>query len=95
VTALEGRGVLDTSVVVAIPTLREPVISTVTLAELSVGPLGATTEGERAQRQRVLQQAESDVVALAFDSAAARTFGRSALISEVLAARRRRAPTTR
>ncbi|MDN5860586.1 MAG: type II toxin-antitoxin system VapC family toxin [Pseudonocardia sp.] len=67
---------------VALPTLHsehglpdEPVISTITLAELSVGPLVAKTEGERVERQRVLQQAESDFDALTFDAAAARAFG--------------------
>ncbi|MFC4941963.1 hypothetical protein [Pseudonocardia sp. GCM10023141] len=49
------------------PTLRsekglpdEPVISSITLAELSVGPLVAASAAERAARQSVLQQAESD-----------------------------------
>jgi hypothetical protein len=36
------------------------VISAVTLAELSVGPLVATNRKERAARQAVLQQAEAD-----------------------------------
>jgi predicted nucleic acid-binding protein len=78
----DRRGLLDTSVLVALLTLTfehglpdEPVISTITLAELSVGPLVARTERDRAERQRVLQQAESDFEALAFDAAAARAFG--------------------
>ena len=38
----------------------EPLITTVTLAELSAGPLVARDEGERAARQVYLQQAEAD-----------------------------------
>jgi ABC-type sugar transport system permease subunit len=57
---------------------EEPVITTVTLAELSVGPLVATSRKERAARQAVLQQAEADFRPLSFDADAARTFGRVA-----------------
>lgn len=56
----------------------EPVITAVTLAELSVGPLVATTEVERAARQAQVQQAEADFVPLPFDASAARAFGRVA-----------------
>lgn len=52
-----------------------PTISTITLAELSVGPLVAGTDAERAARQAHVQQAENDFVPLAFDAAAARAFG--------------------
>lgn len=38
----------------------EPLISVVTLAELSVGPLVAPSDDERAARQAHLQQAEAD-----------------------------------
>jgi predicted nucleic acid-binding protein len=79
------QGVLDTSAVIALPTLSTaaslpttPLITTVTLAELSVGPLVAPDPVERARRQVVLQQAEADFVPLAFDAAAARAFGRVA-----------------
>jgi tRNA(fMet)-specific endonuclease VapC len=51
----------------------------VTLAELTVGPLGATTEGERAARRAYVQQAEADFEPLPFDAAAARAFGRVAV----------------
>ncbi len=78
-------GILDTSAVIALPDLaspdvlpHSPVITTVTLAELSVGPLVAVDDDERARRQRVLQQAEADFVPLSFDAAAARAFGRVA-----------------
>ncbi len=60
------RGVLDTSTVILLQRLRdpellpaEPLITAVTLAELSVGPLVARTDQERAARQAHLQQAET------------------------------------
>jgi predicted nucleic acid-binding protein len=56
----------------------EPLITAVTLAELSVGPLVATTDAERAARQAHLQQAEADFDPLPFDAQAARAFGRVA-----------------
>jgi tRNA(fMet)-specific endonuclease VapC len=78
-------GVLDTSTVILLPVLDnpqalpdEPLITAVTLAELSVGPLVATTVKERAGRQALLQQAEADFDALPFDSDAARAFGQVA-----------------
>jgi tRNA(fMet)-specific endonuclease VapC len=80
-----ARGVLDTSTVIALPRLTdatalpaEPLITTVTLAELSVGPLVARNDRERAARQAQLQQAEADFDPLAFDAQAARAFGRVA-----------------
>jgi len=80
-----GRGILDTSTVILLPRLNdpallppEPLITAVTLAELSVGPLVATTDEERAARQAHLQQAEADFEALPFDARAARAFGRVA-----------------
>ena len=78
-------GLLDTSVVILLDRLREPsrlpthpLISAVTLAELSVGPLVATSEAERSARQSHLQQAEADFEAIPFDAASARAFGRVA-----------------
>ncbi len=53
-------------------------VTAVTLAELSVGPLVATGEAERAARQALLQQAETDFYPLPFDAAAARAFGQLA-----------------
>lgn len=77
-----GRGLLDTSTLVLLGRLDdattlpdEPLISVVTLAELSVGPLVASSDNERAARQAHLQQAEADFDPLVFDSAAARKFG--------------------
>ena len=51
------------------------VLDTNTLAELSVGPLLAATEAERAARLAHVQQAEADFKPIAFDAAAARAFG--------------------
>jgi len=56
----------------------EPLITAITLAELTVGPLVATTDRERAARQANLQQADSDCDAVPFDASAARAFGRVA-----------------
>lgn len=75
-------GVLDTSVVIALPSLTdpsalpdEPMITTITLAELSVGPLVTADQEERVRRQALLQQAEADFEPLPFDAGAARAFG--------------------
>jgi tRNA(fMet)-specific endonuclease VapC len=77
--------VLDTSTVIMLPRIRdatslptEPVITAVTLAELSVGPLVTEDEHERVARQALLQQTEADFDPLPFDAAAARAFGRVA-----------------
>lgn len=79
------RGLLDTRTLILLARIddgsvlpEEPLISTVTLAELSVGPLVARTDEERAARQAHLQQAESDFDPLPFDASAARAFGRVA-----------------
>lgn len=79
------RGVLDTSTVILLSRLEdpgllptEPLITAVTLAELSVGPLVAATDEERVARQSHLQQAEADFDPLPFDASAARSFGRVA-----------------
>lgn len=84
-TGPEARGVLDTSTVILLQRITdaavlpaEPVITAVTLAELSVGPLVARSDQERAARQAHLQQAEADFDALPFDQAAARAFGQVA-----------------
>lgn len=80
-----AAGLLDTSTVILLPLLRDPdalpagpLISAITLAELSVGPLVATSDGERAARLAHLQQAEADFDPLPFDADAARAFGRVA-----------------
>lgn len=53
----------------------DSVVSAITLAELSFGPLVATSDSERAARQAHLQQAESDVEVVPFDAPSARAFG--------------------
>jgi tRNA(fMet)-specific endonuclease VapC len=53
-------------------------VSAITLAELSVGPLVATTDEDRSARQSVLQQVEADFHPIPFDDRAARAFGRVA-----------------
>jgi tRNA(fMet)-specific endonuclease VapC len=78
-----SRGVLDTSTVIALGRIADasvlptqPLITAVTLAELSVGPLVADDDSERAARQSQLQQAEADFDPLPFDASSARAFGR-------------------
>lgn len=83
-TAAPKSGILDTSTVILLEHLEtgdlpgEPLITAVSLAELSVGPLVAGDDIERAARQARLQQAEADFDPLPFDADAARAFGRVA-----------------
>ena len=84
-SANERVGLLDTNTVILLPRITdpehlpdEPAISTITLAELSVGPLVARTADERAARLAHVQQAEADFDPIGFDVAAARAFGRVA-----------------
>ncbi|QQS23444.1 MAG: type II toxin-antitoxin system VapC family toxin [Actinomycetota bacterium] len=76
-----AAGILDTNAIILLEHLdaddlpSEPVITAVTLAELSVGPLVATSSRERAARQARLQEVEAAFEPLPFDAAAARTFG--------------------
>lgn len=84
-SAVASRGVLDTSTLILLgrlaedaPLPQEALITSVTLAELSVGPLVAATDEERAARQAHLQQAEADFEPLPFDATAARAFGQVA-----------------
>jgi tRNA(fMet)-specific endonuclease VapC len=81
----DPEGLLDTSVVLALHAIADAsalpdvaLISAVTLAELSVGPLVATDDAERARRLATVQQAEADFDPLPFDAAAARAFGQVA-----------------
>ena len=83
--ARHQRGILDTSTVILLSRIDdpdslpvEPAITTITLAELSVGPLVAHDDRERAARQAYLQQAEADFSPLPFDPPAARAFGQVA-----------------
>ena len=75
-------GLLDTNTVILLNRLTDPEalpvhpsISTITLAELSVGPLVTDDPIERSVRQAHLQLAESSFHPLPFDAAAARRFG--------------------
>ncbi len=81
-SAAPSRGLLDTSTLILLGRLTDATalpevasISVITLAELSVGPLVASTDRERAARQAHLQQAEADFDPIPFDAAAARAFG--------------------
>lgn len=79
------RGLLDTSTLLLLGRISDaadlpaaPVISSITLAELSVGPLVTEDDTERARRQAHLQEAEAAFDPLPFDAAAARAFGQVA-----------------
>lgn len=75
-------GLLDTSVVIdwhdpaIVATLPDRMaISVVTAAELTAGPHLAATPAEAAKRQARLQEVESKLEPIPFDSAAARSYG--------------------
>jgi len=79
---LSATGILDTNTVILLSRFADPkvlpdvpTITAITLAELSVGPLVASSASESAARQAHLQQAEADFDPLPFDAAAARAFG--------------------
>ncbi len=81
----DPEGLLDTSAVLALHRVRDPsllpdvaMISAVTLAELSVGPLVAADDIERARRLAQVQQAEADFDPIPFDAPAARAYARVA-----------------
>ena len=83
--SLHEVGLLDTSTLILLPRLRDPsilperpLISAITLAELSVGPLLTSDDTERSARLAHLQQAEADFDPLPFDADAARAFGQVA-----------------
>lgn len=77
-------GVLDTNAVVLLGRLdpdelpAEPVITAVTLAELSAGPSATDDATERAARQARLQETEASFDPLPLDAPSARAFGRVA-----------------
>jgi hypothetical protein len=81
----DPEGLLDTSTLLLLPRIGDPsvlpdvpLISAITLAELSVGPLVTDDAAERARRLAQVQQAEADFDPLPFDSTAARAFGQVA-----------------
>ncbi len=80
-----AEGILDTSTLILLARIEspdalpaEPLITAITLAELSAGPLVAATDAERSARQAHVQQAEADFDPLPFDAQAARSFGQVA-----------------
>ncbi len=81
----DREGLLDTGTVLLLPRIADasvlpevPLISAITLAELSVGPLVTDDDAERARRTAQVQQAEADFDPIPFDAAAARAFGQVA-----------------
>jgi len=84
VTPVDSAGPLDTSVLIALGLVDaselpgESYVSAITLAELSVGPLVASSDVERSARQAVLQMTEAHFTPLAFDADCARVLGRVA-----------------
>jgi hypothetical protein len=81
VSTAVSAGLIDTNVVIHLAALAPeelpnvPHVSAITIAELSVGPLVAKSEAERAVRQRHLQQVEADMTPLPVDTSVARAFG--------------------
>lgn len=77
----QARGLLDTSVVIALDHLaphdlpQALAIATITLAELAAGPHATDDPAERARRQQRLQLAEATFDPLPFDAACARAYG--------------------
>lgn len=77
----EGRGLIDTSVVIGIDEVdpdRLPAklaISSLTLAELTAGPHAVSEEMERARCQHRLQRFDAGVESIPFDAACARAYG--------------------
>ena len=75
------RGLIDTSVAVDLARIDRQclpalvAVSSLTLAELVIGPLGTDEELKRARRQQHLQFAEASVEPLAFDSRCSRAYG--------------------
>jgi tRNA(fMet)-specific endonuclease VapC len=76
------RAILDTSALILIDRIpsasllpQVPLITAVTLAELSVGPLVVKSDVERARRVAHLQRVEATFSPLPFDVEAARAFG--------------------
>lgn len=92
--ARRQRGLLDTSVVIALPQTdvsqlpAEMSLSAITLAELVTGPHAADDIEERARRQDRLQRAQRTFDAVPFDAVAAQAYG---LVYAAVTARSRKA----
>jgi predicted nucleic acid-binding protein len=81
-SAMHERAILDTSALILIDRIpsvellpRIPLITSISLAELSVGPLVVKNDVERARRVAHLQRVEATFSPLPFDAEAARAFG--------------------
>lgn len=79
---MHQRAILDTSALILIDRIpsvehlpRIPLITSISLAELSVGPLVVRNDVERARRVAHLQRVETTFSPLPFDDEAARAFG--------------------
>jgi len=94
------RAILDTSALILIDRIpsvellpRIPMITSISLAELSVGPLVVRNDLERARRIAHLQRVEATFSPIPFDDEAARAFGSVAAslrqVGRKVAARRR------
>lgn len=98
-SAPDGRGLLDTSVVIALGELplellpKRTAISTLTLAELASGPHAADDDLERARRCKRLELFESGVDSLPFDDVCARAYG-SVYAATIAAGRKARGART-
>ncbi len=92
-----GRALLDTSVAIALGEIAldllpvTAAISTLTLAELTVGPHAVKDEPERARRQIRVQRFESGVDALPFDANCARAYGSVYVVTTLAGRKARRA----
>jgi predicted nucleic acid-binding protein len=88
-----GRGLVDTSVVIALERIdphtlpAQMAVAAITLAELSAGPHATDELAERARRQERLQLTEATFDAIPFDAGCARAYGR--IYAETLAGGRR------
>ncbi len=77
-----SRGLLDTSVVIDLTSIDaerlpdESAVAAITLAELAAGPHATNDPDEAARRQDRLQWVATTWEALAFDTDAARAYGR-------------------
>jgi hypothetical protein len=81
--------VIDLDVIDPLDLPEEPAISTLTLAELAAGPHATTDRAERSRRQERLQWAEASFDPFAFDTEAARAYGRIYAAVEGKRSRRR------
>ena len=93
---MDSHGLLDTSVVIDHDLLdpaqlpEASAVSAITIAELTIGPLAARNDDERARRQDRLHWAVATWDPLPFDASAARAYGRirSALMARGRVGRR-------